>query len=63
MLSRFIFRSYPLGERYFATAAGADVGLILQARWHPSSEADIHLVVLTKDSYLRYLVCYCDNLV
>jgi nuclear pore complex protein Nup88 len=45
-------RSYPLGERYFVTA-GDTAGVILQARWHPSSEADIHLVVLTKDSCLR----------
>ena len=46
----FDFRTIPIDPRFFVTNHKIKV---LDAKWHPGSQADVHLMVLTSDNHLR----------
>lgn len=45
----FLFRRISIDSRFFVTSGK----IILDAKWHPGSQADVHLMVLTSDNNLR----------
>ena len=47
------FRTIPIDSRFFVTNHKLKV---LDVKWHPGSQTDTHLMVLTSDNNLRYSV-------
>lgn len=45
----FLFRKISIDSRFFVTSGK----MILDAKWHPGSQADVNLMVLTSDNNLR----------
>ena len=45
------FRTIPIDPRFYVTHHKIK---ILDVKWHPGSQSDIHLMVLTSDNNLRY---------
>ncbi|XP_002731784.1 nucleoporin 88-like [Saccoglossus kowalevskii] len=43
-------RTIPIAERFFTTQSSV---LLLQASWHPGSQSDTHIMLLTSDNLLR----------
>ena len=50
-IAMFCFRTIPIDPRFYVTHHKINV---LDVKWHPGSQADIHLMVLTSDNNLRY---------
>lgn len=50
-IALFCFRTIPIDPRFYVTHHKISV---LDVKWHPGSQADIYLMVLTSDNNLRY---------
>lgn len=48
----YVSRTILVDERFFTVHAKI---VALEAKWHPSSHTDSHLVVLTSDNMLRFV--------